>query len=82
MLDGICPKCGSTEVYAGTNLGYKSGSNYSNTIPITFWHTAALDNYVCGQCGYVESYIAKDSDLARIREKWPLVIEVKAKRGR
>jgi predicted nucleic-acid-binding Zn-ribbon protein len=82
MLDGICPKCGSTEVYAGTDVGYKSGSSYSNTIPITFWHTAALDNYVCGQCGYVESYIAKDSDLERIRQKWPLVIEVKAKRGR
>jgi predicted nucleic-acid-binding Zn-ribbon protein len=82
MRSGICPKCGSSDVYAGTELGYnKSGSNYSNTIPISFWYTAALDNYVCGQCGYVESYIAKESDLRRIREKWPLVLEIKAKRG-
>ncbi len=81
MRSGTCPKCGSSEVYCGTEVGYKSGSNYSNTIPISFWYTAALDNYVCGECGYVESYIAKESDLKRIREKWPLVQEIKAKRG-
>ena len=82
MLDGICPKCGSTEVHAGTQVSNKQGSYYNNTIPVTFWRTAILDNYVCGQCGYVETYIAKDSELALIREKWPLVIEIKAKRGR
>ena len=82
MLDGICPKCGSSEVYAGTRVSNKQGSYYTNTIPVSFWRTATLDNYVCGQCGYVESYIANDTDLARIRDNWPLVGEIKAKRGR
>lgn len=73
MKSGICPKCGAAEVYAGTNVFNKSGSYYVNAIPVTFWHYAALDNYVCGECGYVESYIADAQQLHRIRENWPRV---------
>ncbi|GAB4479381.1 MAG: hypothetical protein Kow00124_24930 [Anaerolineae bacterium] len=72
---GVCPKCGSTEVYAGDQLSFwnKAGSYWANTIPITGWLNAELDNYVCGQCGYVESYIARRDRLEKIRRKWPLV---------
>ena len=80
MKDGICPKCGSTEVYSGKRVTNKQGSYYTNTIPVSFWHTATLDNYVCGECGYVESYIANLNELDRIRQKWSLVVEEKAKR--
>lgn len=82
MRSGICPKCGSDEVYAGTEVTFKSGPYSTNTIPINFWGNASLDNYVCGECGYVESYIAKDSDLRRIRNNWPLVNGRKRKRQR
>jgi predicted nucleic-acid-binding Zn-ribbon protein len=80
MKRGICPKCGSTEVYAGTNVSFKSGTYSSNAIPVTFWHYAPLDNYVCADCGYVESYIADVAQLERIRENWPMAIEPKWKR--
>lgn len=80
MLSGVCPKCGSTEVYAGTELNWKDGNNYSNTIPISFWRTAALDNYVCADCGYVESYVAKTKHLDMIRKNWPRVSDIKYKR--
>ena len=73
MKKGVCPKCQSKEVYAGTKISPKAGWNNSNTIPVTGLKTGALDNYVCGSCGYVESYIAKEKDLAVIRKKWPLV---------
>jgi len=73
MRKGVCPKCQSKEVYQGTKISPKAGWNNSNTIPVTGLKTAALDNYVCGSCGYVESYIAKEKDLAVIRKKWPLV---------
>ena len=32
---------------------------------------APLDNYVCAACGYVESYISREEDIAGIRRKWP-----------
>jgi len=73
MKKGVCPKCNSREVYSGTRVKNKAGMNFSNTIPLTGLSTATLDNYVCGRCGYVESYIAKEKDLAKIERKWPLV---------
>ena len=47
------------------------GSNWANSIPITAFIYAPLDNYVCGNCGYVESYISNPAKLSRIAEKWP-----------
>ena len=73
MRKGVCPKCQSREVYVGTKVGMKSGWNNSNTIPVTGLKAAALENYVCGSCAYVESYIAKEKDLAAIKKKWELV---------
>jgi len=72
MKKGACPKCQSKEVYSGARISVKSGMNQCNTIPITGWSIAPLDNYVCGQCGYVESYIAKEKHLLAIKKKWPL----------
>lgn len=80
MKRGICPKCGATEIYAGTEVFNKSGSYSVNTIPVTFWNYAPLDNYVCGECGYVESYIADAHQLRRIRENWPSAFANKRKR--
>jgi hypothetical protein len=31
---------------------------------------AALDNYVCTDCGYVESYISDMGKLVEISQKW------------
>lgn len=77
MKDGVCPKCGSHEVYAGNEIFFK-GSN--NSIPINFMNSAALDNYVCVNCGYVESYISDSGKLRKIKENWPKVSEQKKKR--
>jgi predicted nucleic-acid-binding Zn-ribbon protein len=73
MKKGACPKCQSKEIYSGAQVSVKSGWNNSNTIPVTGFRGAALDNYVCGSCGYVESYIAKEKDMAVIKKKWQLV---------
>ena len=71
MKSGTCPKCGSSEVFAGTNVFPKSGPFSCNAIPISLTAMAALDNYVCTACGYMESYVAREEDLAVIRRKWP-----------
>ena len=69
MKKGTCPKCNSKEVY--NSLKTIAGVNNSNTIPITGLSYAKLNNYVCINCGYVESYIAKEKDLEKIKQKWP-----------
>lgn len=55
----------------------KSGSYGSNSIPVTGFSSAALDNYVCVNCGYVESYIANPDKLRKIAEKWEAVRPMK-----
>lgn len=74
MKNGKCPKCGSGEVFRGTDIPAKSGPFGSNSIPVSLLSIAALNNYVCGSCGYVESYIAEAAKLQEISKKWPRVI--------
>jgi predicted nucleic-acid-binding Zn-ribbon protein len=73
MQNGSCPKCRSTKVHAGTDISFKRGAYGSNTIPITAWSVVALVNYVCVQCGYVESYVADPAKRQEIADKWPRV---------
>ena len=73
MKRGICPACGSKEVYAGTQIGLKGGSYGSITIHIKLFSYARLDNFVCVSCGYVESYILDAKSLESIAESWPKV---------
>lgn len=70
MKDGKCPKCGSTEVYCGADVYPKTGPFTSNTIPISLTSIAALDNYVCTDCGYVERFISETGKLKEIFIKW------------
>ena len=70
---GICPACGGTEVYAGTQITFKEGFRNSNTIPINYLSSATLNNFVCVNCGYVESYILDGKALQKIAKNWPKV---------
>ena len=72
MKSGICPKCKSESVYCGDKIPLKSGPFGSNTIPVSIISIAPLDNYVCTDCGYVESYVARESNLKEITETWRL----------
>lgn len=70
MKQGKCPKCGSREVYHGSGVFPKIGPFVSNSIPISLTSIAALDNYVCAECGYVERYISDDEKLKEIFIRW------------
>jgi predicted nucleic-acid-binding Zn-ribbon protein len=70
MKNGKCPKCGSNKIFAAKNLPLKSGPFGSNAIPISLTSLAALDNYVCTDCGLVEHYIADSDKLKDIEGKW------------
>ncbi|MGC1393200.1 MAG: hypothetical protein WA828_02880 [Coleofasciculaceae cyanobacterium] len=74
MKNGQCPKCNSHWVYSGEEVPLKCGINCINCIPLTGGiqpKYAALDNYVCAKCGYVESYISDPELLLFIAENWP-----------
>lgn len=73
MKNGKCPKCGSAEVYAPDDLPLKGGPFGSNSIPISLTSMAALDNYVCADCGLVESYVADRERREEIAKKWAQV---------
>ena len=70
MKKGQCPKCHSQEVYVGIDVLPKSGPFGSNSIPVSIMSIAALDNYVCAQCGYLERYVADSEKLKEISKKW------------
>ncbi len=75
MKTGRCPKCSSNDVRSDANVPWKQSVYSSNTIPIPRWSSVALDNYVCGSCGYVESYVGRAEGLRKIREIWPKASE-------
>jgi predicted nucleic-acid-binding Zn-ribbon protein len=70
MKSGICPKCGSNQVFSAQDLPLKGGPFGSNSVPISLTSMAALDNYVCANCGLVEHYIADEGKLKAVAEKW------------
>jgi len=57
-------------VFFGYDLPLKSGPFGSNSIPVSITSIAALDNYVCVECGYLESYIAEKDKVREIEKKW------------
>ena len=72
MKSGQCPKCNCNNVFSGADVSDKKLSMGFNTIPIgSLWKYPALDNYVCVDCGYVESYISNKKALEYIAKKWP-----------
>lgn len=73
LKSGTCPKCESGEVYSGATIPLKKGPFGSNSIPISLTSIAALDNYVCTSCGYIERYISDTEKLTEITEKWSKV---------
>jgi predicted nucleic-acid-binding Zn-ribbon protein len=70
VKSGTCPKCHSESVFSGAEIPLKQGPFASNAIPISLTLMAAMDNYVCTQCGYVESYISDKTKLEAIGNKW------------
>jgi hypothetical protein len=72
MKSGICPKCGSRDVRF-------TDWPADMAIRVTLWRGVVLKNYVCLQCGLVETYVNKlDADrplmatnLAMVKEPAP-----------
>jgi predicted nucleic-acid-binding Zn-ribbon protein len=75
MKSGVCPKCGSDEVYTFDFKGFIKGAG---VVLDTWGRTAGYRHYVCSKCGYMENYVLS-RDLHKIKAKWSLVSSVKRK---
>ena len=72
-MDGLCPQCSSSRIHSGAEIHGKEGLRGGNRIPLEALHYASLDNYVCLDCGYLESYISDRGALNRIEKQGPKV---------
>ncbi len=70
MKTGKCPKCGSEKIFSAVDMPLKGGPFGSNSIPVSLTSMAALDNYVCVDCGLVERYVADKEKLEEIARRW------------
>lgn len=73
LRSGLCPQCGSERVRSGRRIPGKEGDYGANRIPVTATIAVPLDNYICLDCGYVESYILDRTALNLIEQVWPRV---------
>ncbi|NET55047.1 MAG: hypothetical protein F6K47_02245 [Symploca sp. SIO2E6] len=73
MKNGQCPKCGERNVRSNTNRKFPALNTITLGSGTCDKRYAPLDTYICGSCGYVESYVAKPEDLNYIQEQWALV---------
>ena len=58
MKSGKCPKCKSTKVFRRDFPG-----GYRSSLALAFESGVRLEDYICGACGFVESYL---EDLQKI----------------
>ncbi len=66
MKSGKCPKCG------GQDVRWQKGMSKRDDLRVSVFSGVALCDYICGQCGYVESYVVAE-DLEKVRENVPAV---------
>jgi len=59
MKSGVCPKCESREVHVVTS---------DDVLPSLSIRRAALSQFVCAKCGYVEFYVQDAGLLPKIAQ--------------
>ena len=68
-----CPKCQSVDIIhipgKSQKAGYDAGENI-RTGRTNFGGLALIDIYVCGNCGYIEDWVASPADLDKIKKKF------------
>ena len=65
MKNGKCPKCGSTDVLHVE----KRYPEPRGVVGVTLWSRVPVDDYVCGACGFRETYVSNLAELDKIRKK-------------
>lgn len=72
MKSGKCPKCNSANVYRRNFPG-----GYRSALVLAFGSGVRLEDLVCSQCGYVESYLEDLSKADKIERHCEHVVPKK-----
>jgi hypothetical protein len=71
-----CPKCKSTDIVRVPGGIGRFGEG--NIIRVGVWsifkNPPKVTRYLCASCGFSEEWVDSDADIARIREKFGVVI--------
>ena len=66
MKNGKCPKCSSGDIRVSSSKDWKLRS-YRKYFQLGLLSYASLDEYVCANCGYIESYVTEnEKDRSKI----------------
>ena len=65
MKNGKCPKCGSAKILQIA----KRYPEPRGVIGVTLWSRVPVDDFICGACGFVETYLHDLEDLSKIKKK-------------
>jgi predicted RNA-binding Zn-ribbon protein involved in translation (DUF1610 family) len=76
LKSGICPVCGSSEVFCDGNTKVRNHV-YSRSIildsGLLMGKFAAVNTYMCTHCGYIERYATNPDDMRYVRANWQRV---------
>ncbi len=63
-MNGVCPKCNQSDIYT-------TSIDSQKILPdnLSWGKRPPVDNLVCGNCGYIEFYIAPDA-LDGVKKTW------------
>ena len=81
MKGGLCPRCGSHDVYRSFKPAPLSAGNWIFIRLGLFRNKVVhLTHYACGQCYYIESFVADEKSMQNIRDEWTPMSSQKSKR--
>ena len=68
----MCPECGSDNIYYDIGAQHLTAERLNHLVirPGFLDQRAALDVYVCGECGAVRTFVSTVDALEIIRAKW------------
>lgn len=73
MKTGTCPVCGSDNIYTNWAMSPANEriwrSYHYDVLTIARGREARLEQYICGDCGFVQSYVAPDR-ISQVRRRW------------
>jgi ribosomal protein S27AE len=62
-----CSKCGSTQLI---RIPIMLGEGPHIAIGDRLMHSIPVVQFVCGACGFIETWVAGDDDLGKLREQY------------
>lgn len=65
--NNLCTKCGSSHLI---QIPIIPGEGPHIAIGTRIMHEISLIQFVCGACGFIETWVASDNDLAKLAEQY------------